>query len=191
MGLQMRDDRQLKALTGLSQAQCDHRLPGFRAIYRATPPQLYEEGVVSGTRRRRPGGGATGQLPTIADTWPFVLYYYQPYPPFDVLGTQCARARSKAHEGSGHFRAKIYSKPEASVMRQHTAKKPPVFHTELHASWSIKVLKIDMPHVSRQWRDLSWPPFGSCRVAQGGKKTASQCPRPSFSSPGAPSSRLV
>src|SRR4029453_5955219 len=96
-----------------------------------------------------------------------------------------------AYKGSGHFRAKIYSKPESSVMRQHTAKKPPVFHTELHAVWSIKVLKIDMPHVSRQWRDLSWPLFGSCRVAHGGKKTAPQCPRTSFSSPRAPSSRLV
>jgi hypothetical protein len=36
------------------------------------------------------------------------------------------------------------------VIRQHTAKKPSVFHTELHAVWSIKVLKIDMPYVSRQ-----------------------------------------
>jgi hypothetical protein len=53
-------------------------------------------------------------------------------------------------EGSGHFHAKIYSKAEALVMRQHTAKKQSVFHTELHASWSMKVLKIDMPHVPRQ-----------------------------------------
>jgi hypothetical protein len=62
-------------------------------------------------------------------------------------------------EGSGHFRAKIYSKPEAPVMRQHTAKKQSVFHTELHVSWSIKVLKIDMPRVPRQWSGLSWLPF--------------------------------
>src|SRR5262249_54599166 len=67
--------------------------------------------------------------------------------------------RSHRIKGSGHFRAKIYSKPEAPVMRQHTAKKQSIFHTELHASWSMKVLKIDMPYVSRQWRDLSWPPL--------------------------------
>ena len=36
MGLQMRDDRQMKALTGLSQAQFDHLLPVFSDIYRAT-----------------------------------------------------------------------------------------------------------------------------------------------------------
>jgi hypothetical protein len=44
-------------------------------------------------------------------------------------------------------------------MRQHTAKKQSVFHTELHASWSRKVLKIDMPRVPRQWEGLSWLPF--------------------------------
>ena len=36
MGLQIRDDRQMKALTGLSQAQCDPLLPVFSDIYRTT-----------------------------------------------------------------------------------------------------------------------------------------------------------
>ena len=36
MGLQIRDDRQMKALTGLSQAQFDYLLPVFSDIYRAT-----------------------------------------------------------------------------------------------------------------------------------------------------------
>ena len=67
MGLQIRDDRQMKALTGLSQAQCDHLLPVFRDIYRATQQQTYEEGVQSGTRRRHPGGGSKGKLPTMEE----------------------------------------------------------------------------------------------------------------------------
>ena len=33
MGLQIRDDRQMKALTGLSQAQFHHLLPVFSDIY--------------------------------------------------------------------------------------------------------------------------------------------------------------
>jgi hypothetical protein len=37
MGLPIRDERQMKALTGLSPAQCDHLLPVFSAVYRATP----------------------------------------------------------------------------------------------------------------------------------------------------------
>jgi hypothetical protein len=37
MGLPIRDERQIEtALTGLSPAQCDHLLPVFSAIYRAT-----------------------------------------------------------------------------------------------------------------------------------------------------------
>ena len=75
MGLQMRDARQMKALTGWSPAQFAHLLPVFRDIYRATQQQLYEEGVVSGTRRRRPGGGSKGKLPTIAAKLQFVLSY--------------------------------------------------------------------------------------------------------------------
>jgi hypothetical protein len=98
MGLQIRDDRQMKALTGLSQAQFDHLLPVFSDIYRATQQQTYTEGVATGTRRRPPGGGSKGKLPTMVEKLQFVLSYYKTYPTFDVLGTQFAMARSKAHE---------------------------------------------------------------------------------------------
>src|SRR5438876_544674 len=98
MGLQMRDDRQMKDVTGLSQAQFDHLLPVFSDIYRTTQQQMYEEGVESGTRQRRPGGGSKGKLPTVADKLQFVLYYYKTYPTFDVLGAQFEMARSKANE---------------------------------------------------------------------------------------------
>jgi hypothetical protein len=73
MGLPMRDDRQMNALTGLSHAPCDHLLPVFRASSRATQQHTYEAGGASGTRRRPPGGGAKGTLPTMAETWPWVL----------------------------------------------------------------------------------------------------------------------
>ena len=67
MGLQIRDDRQMKALTGLSHAQFNALLPVCSDLYRATQQQTYEEGIHSGTRRRRPGGGATGKLPTMGE----------------------------------------------------------------------------------------------------------------------------
>ena len=98
MGLLIRDDRQMKALTGLSQAQFDHLLPVFSDIYQAIQQQTYEKGVDSGTRRRKPGGGSKGKLPTMAEKLLFVLYYYKTYPTFDVLGTQFEMARSKANE---------------------------------------------------------------------------------------------
>ena len=98
MGLQIRDDRQMKALTGLSPAQFDPLLSVFSAVYQTTQQQTYEEGVASGTRRRKPGGGSKGKLPTMAEKLLFVLYYYKTYPTFDVLGTQFEMARSKANE---------------------------------------------------------------------------------------------
>ena len=75
MGLQIRDDRQMKALTGLSQAQFDHLLSVFSDIYRATRHKTYEEGVEAGTRRRHPGGGSKGKLATMAEKLQFVLSY--------------------------------------------------------------------------------------------------------------------
>jgi hypothetical protein len=98
MGLQIRDERQLKALTGLSHAEFDHLLPVFSEVYAEQQQQKYAEGVLSGTRTRQLGGGAKGKLPTLADTLVFVLYYYKTYPTFDVFGTQFAMVRSKAHE---------------------------------------------------------------------------------------------
>src|SRR5712664_4342182 len=98
MGLQIRDERQLKALTGLSQAQVDHLLPVFSEVYTAQQQQKYEAGVASGVRTRKPGGGAKGKLLTMVDKLLFVLYYYKTYPTFDVLGTQFEMVRSKAHE---------------------------------------------------------------------------------------------
>jgi hypothetical protein len=98
MGMLIRDDRQMKALTGLSQAQFNSLLPAFSDIYQAAQQKTYEDGIQSGTRRRHPGGGSKGKLPTMAEKLPFVLYYYKTYPTFDVLGAQFAMARSKAHE---------------------------------------------------------------------------------------------
>jgi hypothetical protein len=98
MSLVIRDDRQRKALTGLSQAQFDQLLPVFESTYQSTQQQAYEEGVASGTRHRKLGGGCKGKLPTIVDKLTFVLYYYKTYPTFDALGAQFNMARSKANE---------------------------------------------------------------------------------------------
>ena len=108
MGLHIRDERQRKALTGLSQAQFGPLLLVFSDIYRATQQQTYEAGVQSGTRRRHPGGGAKGKLPTMADKLQFVLYYYKTYPTFDVLGQQFEMARSKANENLHKLSPMLY-----------------------------------------------------------------------------------
>jgi hypothetical protein len=68
MGRQIRDDRQRKALTGLSQAPCDPLQSVCSAIDQVTQPHTDEAGVAAGTRRRHPGGGSKGTLPTMAET---------------------------------------------------------------------------------------------------------------------------
>ena len=67
MGRQIRDERQRKALTGLSQAPFDSLLPVCSDLSRAPPPHPYADGMQAGTRRRRPGGGAKGKRPTMGE----------------------------------------------------------------------------------------------------------------------------
>ena len=98
MGLVIRDDRQMKALTGVSQAQFDFLLPVFRHVYQEAQSKRYADGVEAGKRSRKPGAGIKGKLPTMADKLTFVLYYYKTYPTFDVLGAQFDMVRSKANE---------------------------------------------------------------------------------------------
>src|SRR5262245_4368259 len=98
MGLHLREDRKMKAFTGLSQAQFDSLRPVFRDMSQATQQKTYDAGVASGTHRRKPGGGSKGKLPTLAEKLLFVRYYYKTYPTFDVLGTPFEMGRSKANE---------------------------------------------------------------------------------------------
>jgi hypothetical protein len=97
MGLVIRNERQLKSVTGLSQDQFDYLLPCFSDIYLVRQQRAYEAGLESGTRARKPGGGSKGKLPTMSDKLIFILSYYKTYPTFDVLGSQFDIARSKAH----------------------------------------------------------------------------------------------
>ena len=98
MTLVIRDDRQMRALTGVAQSQFDFLLPAFSHVYQETQQQRYEEGVKAGQRSRRPGADIKGKLPTMTDKLLFVLYYYKTYPTFDVLGAQFNMVRSKANE---------------------------------------------------------------------------------------------
>jgi DDE superfamily endonuclease len=125
MGLQIRDERQLKALTGLSQAHVDHLLPVFSEVYTEKQQQKYVEGVASGARTRKPGGGAKGKLPTMLDKLLFVLYYYKTYPTFDVLGTQFAMVRSKAHENLHKLSPVLHNTLERLAMMPYREFKTP------------------------------------------------------------------
>ena len=98
MKLQIRDNRQMRALTGVSIAQFEILLEVFTMIYKQMQWQAYQDGLAAGTRQRQLGGGRKGALPTMGEKLMFLLYYFKVYPTFDVLGTQFGMARSKANE---------------------------------------------------------------------------------------------
>jgi len=93
----IRDDRQMRALTGVSRKKFTQLLPIFSRVYHQERYQAYEKGLAEGTRKRKPGGGQKGKLPEPADKLYFILNYYKTYPTFDVLGDRFGLARSKAH----------------------------------------------------------------------------------------------
>lgn len=90
----IRDERQLKALTGLSREKFAALAEAFAKVCQAEQERAYEQGL----KRRRPGGGQKGKLPSAEAKLLFVLYYFKNYPTFDVLGARFDMARSKACE---------------------------------------------------------------------------------------------
>lgn len=89
---EIRDERQFKALTGVSCEEFEKIIPVFSECYEKSAQEAYE----NGERRRRPGGGRKGGLKTMKDKLFFILFYLKNYPTFDVLGYEFGLDRSKA-----------------------------------------------------------------------------------------------
>ena len=110
MSIQVRDDRHMRSLTGVSLTQFEILFEVFVMIYTQLQWQAYQNGLAAGTRKRRPGGGRKGALPTMKDKLLFLLYYFKVYPTFDVLGTQFNMARSKANENLYKLATRLFPK---------------------------------------------------------------------------------
>jgi len=95
---EIRDNRQMRALTGLSMRQFDLLTGEFSRTYEEIQQQDYLAGLAKGERQRKPGGGQKGKLPRIEDKLFFTLMYFKTYPTFDHLGSQFGMGRSKANE---------------------------------------------------------------------------------------------
>jgi hypothetical protein len=92
--MNIRDDRQFKALTGISFDEFQQLLPVFTESYHELIQKRYES--QQDLRQRKPGGGQKGKLPSMELKLFFILYYWKVYPTFDVLGLQFGLDRSKA-----------------------------------------------------------------------------------------------
>ncbi len=88
----IRDERQFKALTGVSTEEFGTIFPVFSACYNKSAQEEYE----NGERQRRPGGGRKSKLKTMKDKLFFILFYLKTYPTFDVLGHKFDLDRSRA-----------------------------------------------------------------------------------------------
>ena len=88
------DERQSKALTGLTRKAFCKLLPLFTESHIETVGGNYEQN--RDKRKRKPGGGQKGQLDTMEKKLFFILYYLKVYPTFDVLGFHFGMDRSKA-----------------------------------------------------------------------------------------------
>jgi len=95
---EVRDDRQMRALTGVSTEKLELLEIAFAKAYAEEKERIYQEQIKAGKRQRKPGAGQKGKLPTIREKLIFVLYYLKVYPTFDVFGAQFGMARSKACE---------------------------------------------------------------------------------------------
>ncbi len=83
---EIRDERQVRALTGVPTEKFSTLEAAFALALADEKERAYQAGLVAGKRQRKPGGGQKGKLPTIHDKLVFLLYYLKVYPTFDVLG---------------------------------------------------------------------------------------------------------
>ena len=96
--LTIRDDRQLRSLTGVSQEVLEKLEPVFSAVYKQQQDRRYEVGRMKGQRERKAGAGRKSKLETMYDKLCFVLYYLKTYPTFDALAETFNLSRSNAHK---------------------------------------------------------------------------------------------
>jgi hypothetical protein len=105
---EIRDDRQMRALTGVPTEKLETLEAAFALALADEKERAYREGLAIGKRQRKPGGGQKGKLPGAHDKLVFLLYYLKVYPTFDVLGAQFGMNRSKACENVHALRPILY-----------------------------------------------------------------------------------
>lgn len=85
-----KNDRLMRAMTGMNRVAFERLLPSFSAAYQEAHP-------VSPERQRAPGGGRKGNLETLIEKQFYVLFYFKCYPTFDLAGILFDFDRSQAH----------------------------------------------------------------------------------------------
>ncbi len=85
----LKQDRLLRAMTGLNRKAFDALLPTFSAVY--------EQTVLQQPRSRAMGGGRKARLRNPQDKLFYILLYFKCYPTFDLAGLLFDIDRAQAH----------------------------------------------------------------------------------------------
>ena len=94
----IKDDRQMRSLTGLDQEEFCLLLVPFAQSYQEVLAKGFDP--IRRPRQRKAGGGRKGVLASTEAKLFFILYYLKVYPTFDVLASNFGLARSKACENA-------------------------------------------------------------------------------------------
>jgi hypothetical protein len=94
--------RAIKALTGLSYQEFIDLIPVFERSLRQIQMKQQD-------RKRKPGAGQKGHLPTTEAKLFFILFYFKTYPTFDILGFLSGKSRGRTCEAV-HFYAKVLNR---------------------------------------------------------------------------------
>lgn len=87
-----KDDRQMRAMTGMNLKAFNALVPSFEAAYQESLIQA------KSWRMRALGGGRKPKLRTIENKLLYILVYSKCYPTFDVMGSMFDFDRSCAHD---------------------------------------------------------------------------------------------
>jgi len=82
----LKDNRLMRATTGLSLAGFKNIHAEFIKSYLDIREKQYQKCVKKGTRKRKPGGGRKGKLTNIELKLLFILLYFKCYPTMDLTG---------------------------------------------------------------------------------------------------------
>ena len=80
-----RNERLMKALTGMPKEEFKQLSIEFSIESEKRKQSTYRKGLKKGTRQRKPGGGKKGRLKTYEQKLFFILFYFKCYPTFDLL----------------------------------------------------------------------------------------------------------
>jgi hypothetical protein len=91
MNTNTKNNRVMKAMTGLSLYEFEQLVPAFEE-------KLYLHQLNRPGRTRKPGGGIKGHLPDATAKLFFILFYIKAYPTFDVLGCLHGKSSGRTFE---------------------------------------------------------------------------------------------